>query len=122
MDLEGNFRVIKLTNEQQKQLLLLTETDWKKLRSDMKKHFAYGTDVTTFPFLLALTNEQWQTIDLKLTQLRSVNKETLRILRRETRQQLRKSKKTEYMRYYMQRYRQQNRGAPNGQVSNQGSG
>lgn len=114
--------MIPLTNDQQKQLLLLTNSAWLKLRSEMKKHYKLGSCMPlTFPFLLALTSEQWQTVDMKLSRLRVINQEALQTLRRDTRKKQSKQNKTEYMRSYMQRYRQQ-KGASNGQISNQGSG
>ncbi len=114
--------MINLTNEQQKKLLLLTDAEWKLLRSSIKNHYKLGSCMPeTYDFLLALTSEQWQTIETKVSQLRIDNKQVLKTLRRETRQQATKVRKTEYMRDYMRRYRLQHRGATNGQVCNQDS-
>ena len=114
--------MIPLTNEQQKQLLLLTDAAWKRLKSLMKNHYKLGGCMASeFPFLLALTSEQWQTVDMKLSRLRVINQEALQTLRRDTRKKQSRQNKTEYMRSYMQRYRQQ-QGASNGQISDQGSG
>lgn len=110
-----------LTKEQQKQLLLLTDTNWRQLRADMRKHYRLGIDMTSeYTFLLALTSKQWQSVDKEITRLRVDNKDLLTSLRRETRQQSSRSRKTEYMREYMKNYRQRKE-APHGQISNQNS-
>lgn len=111
-----------LTKEQQKQLLMLTDNAWNKLRVDMKKHYRLGIDINiAYSFLVALTSEQWQTVDKEITGLRIHNKDVLTSLRREIRQQRSRARKTEYMREYMKNYRQR-KGILNGQVSNQDSG
>lgn len=111
----------RLTKEQQKQLLMLTESKWKGLQSDMRKHFRLGINIPSdYTFLLALTSEQWQSVDKELTRLRIDNQGVLSSLRKETRQQARRVKKTEYMREYMKNYRQRKE-APYGQVCNQNS-
>ena len=121
MDMEGGRDMMHLTKEQQKQLLMLTDTKWKQLRVGMRRHFRLGIDMTNeYTFLLALTSEQWQTVDKEITRLRIHNKDVLTSLRRDTRLQTSRARKTEYMREYMKNYRQRKE-AIHGQISNQNS-
>ena len=111
----------QLTKDQQKQLLMLTDSRWRRLRADMKRHFRLGINIDVdHTFLLALTSEQWQTVDKEITGLRIHNKDVLTSLRRETRQQTSRARKTEYMREYMKNYRQR-KGILNGQIGDQNS-
>lgn len=106
-----------ISNEQQKELLLLSNTRWKELRADMKTHYRLGTDVSTeHQFLLSLSSEQWHTLETKLDSLRYAHKEKLQALRKQARAVTSRHNKREYMREYMQRYR-----ARKEQSSGQGS-
>lgn len=111
-----------ISNEQQKDLLLLSASRWKQLRADMKTHYRLGTDVPDeYKYLLALSNEQWQTLDIKLDSLRHAHKEKLQALRKQARAAVSRQNKREYMRNYMQRYRAKQE-PTDGQGSREGGG
>lgn len=96
-----------MTSEQQKQLLLLTNAKWKELKGEVKAHFSLGTDLPEpYVFLLALTGEQWQTIEAKLDALRHAHKDKLKDLRRQAKAAGARDRKRTYMREYMKKYRQ----------------
>lgn len=95
-----------ISNEQQKELLLLSAFRWKNLRADMKTHYRLGTEVPEqYQHLLALTSEQWHTLEAKLDALRYANREKLEELRRAARLKASRDNKREYMRKYMKKYR-----------------
>lgn len=111
-----------ITNDQQKELLLLSNTAWKSLRADMKTHYRLGTEVAeTHKFLLALTSEQWQNLEAKLESLRYAHKDKLNELRKQAKVVASRNNKREYMRQYMQRYRARKE-QPDGQGSRQDGG
>lgn len=111
-----------ISNEQQKELLLLSSFKWKNLRSDMRTHYRLGTEVPEqYQHLLALTSEQWQTLEAKLDSLRYANKEKLDELRKAARAKISRENKREYMRLYMQKYRSRKE-QPDGQGSRQDGG
>lgn len=110
-----------LTKEQEKTLLLLTDSKWASLQKTMKNHYKLGSCIPlAYGFLVALTNEQWQTVDLVLTKLRVKHEDVLNLMRKKVRSEQNKTKKSEYMREYMQRYRRKVR-CKHGQGSNQDS-
>lgn len=111
-----------ITQPQQKELLLLTDRKWKMLLCEMRKHYRTGSCISfEHTFLLALTCEQWHTVKLELQTLRVLNKDRLKALRKSMRLEASKTKKKEYMRRYMQKYRKRKEGH-HGQGSTQGSG
>lgn len=96
-----------LTQEQQKQLLLLGNSKWKELRLAVKTHFTDGSHMPEpYAFLLALSCEQWQTLESKLEALRHAHKDKLQELRKQSKAQAARERKRNYMRGYMKKYRQ----------------
>ena len=95
-----------ITNDQQKELLLLADSKWRTLRTEMRAHYKLGTDLTTdHRYLLALTNEQWHTLEAKLADLRYAHRDKLSALRKKAKAEASRLKKREYMRQYMHTYR-----------------